>query len=329
MKRLNYAEDFIIVLDINKGLFNFDKNIIYITAYIPPPSSKYSNVEMFNSLANVILNYDTDEYFHLLSGDFNAHTKKSSDLVTFENEIIELLDLDEDTRTRLDIIKNMDLLGLPTERYSRDLNEDAYGKALLELCKNHMLCIFNGRTGADRNIGNLTTKGKSLIDYVIGSPYLLSKVKIFKVNPFDPLFSDYHCLIEWKINSNKTVVRRKGKNIAKRTKNHQSPRFWDPNKAASFLQNLDRDKISHMIEHFDTYTTNQITNELKQIMLNSAKLSFSKFRPKLNIKNYQAILNSPIINVKNTTKQKPYIINGAPKTVMTISLQKVKLREKR
>ena len=89
-------------------------------------------------------------------------------MVTFENEIIELLDLDEDTRARLDIIKNMDLLGLPTERYSRDLNEDAYGKALLELCKNHMICIFNGRTGADRNIDNLTTKGKSLIDYVIG-----------------------------------------------------------------------------------------------------------------------------------------------------------------
>ena len=84
-----------------------------------------------------------------------------------------------------------------------------------------------------------------------------------------------------------------------------------------------------MIEHFDTYTTNQITNELKHIMLRSAKLSFPKFRPKLNIKNYLAILNSPIINVKNTTKQKPYIINGALKTVMTISLQKVKLRKKR
>ena len=74
-----------------------------------------------------------------------------------------------------------------------------------------MLCIFNGRTGADRNIGKVTTKKKSLIDYVIGSPYLLSKVKIFRVNSFDPLFSDHHCLVEWKINSNKTAYKKTNK----------------------------------------------------------------------------------------------------------------------
>ena len=39
-----------------------------------------------------------------------------------------------------------------------------------------------------------------------------------------------------------------------------------------------------MIEHFDTYTTNQITNNLKVVLKNSANLSFPKFRPKLNIK---------------------------------------------
>ena len=36
VKRLNCAEDFMVVLDIDKGLFEFDKNIIYITAYVPP-----------------------------------------------------------------------------------------------------------------------------------------------------------------------------------------------------------------------------------------------------------------------------------------------------
>ena len=188
VKRLNCAEDFVVVLDIDKGLFKFEKNIIFITAYIPPPASKYSSVDLFNSMSNIILNYDTDDYFHLLTGDLNARTKNGSDLVTFDREILELLHLDEDTSVRLDIIKNFDLLGLPIERFSMDLKEDHYGKTLLELCKNHMLCIFNGRTGADRNIGKVTTKGNTLIDYVIGSPYLLSKVKIFRVNSFDPCF---------------------------------------------------------------------------------------------------------------------------------------------
>ena len=221
---------------------------------------------------------------HLLTGDLNARTKNGSDLVTFDREIIELLDLDEDTCMRLDIMKNFDLLGLPIERYSSDLTEDNYGRALLELCKNHMLCIFNGRTGADRNIGKLTTNGNSLIDYVIGSPYLLSKVKIFRVHSFDPLFSDYHCLVEWKINSNKSAFKKIRKNSSKHIKSQQSARFWDPNKSANYLQNLDREKISHMIDHFDTYTTNQITNNLKFVLKNSANLSFPKFRPKLNIK---------------------------------------------
>ena len=83
-----------------------------------------------------------------------------------------------------------------------------YGKALLELCRNHMLCIFNGRTGEDRNIGRATTTNDTLIDYVIGSPYLLSKVKHFKVDSFDPLFSDVHCLIEWRINSSRIAIKK-------------------------------------------------------------------------------------------------------------------------
>ena len=37
VKMLNCTEDFVVVLDIDKGLFKFEKNIIYITASFPPP----------------------------------------------------------------------------------------------------------------------------------------------------------------------------------------------------------------------------------------------------------------------------------------------------
>ena len=158
VKRVTCTADFLIVLNIDKGLFNFEKNVIYITVYIPPLSSRYSNIDLFNSLSNIILNFDPDDHYHLLAGDLNAHTKTNSDLIFFDKHIIEMLELDEDTRLRLEITETMAILDLPIDRYSVDVTEDStnYGKALLELCKNHLLCIFNGRAGEDRCIGSAT-----------------------------------------------------------------------------------------------------------------------------------------------------------------------------
>ena len=190
VKRVMCTANFTIVLILDKSLFNFDKNIIYITAYIPPASSRYSSIDLFTSLSNIILDYDTDDYFHMLVGDLNAHTGTNTDLVTFDKHIIEMLDLDDDSRARLDIVETMTILDLPIARSSVDVSDDNgnYGRALLELCKNHMLCIFNGRAGEDRNIGKATTKKHSLLDYVIGSPYLLSKAKFLKSTLLIPCF---------------------------------------------------------------------------------------------------------------------------------------------
>ena len=154
----------------------------------------------------------------------------------------------------------------------------------MELCKNHLLCIFNGRAGEDRCIGSATTTKYALIDYVIGSPYLLSKVKIFKVNHFDPLFSDIHCLVEWCVSSNKNISTKINRKSSTSEESQNITTFWDPNKSNDFLSNIDRDKIFHMIENFDNFTTNQITSSLKIVFTDSAEASFSKFRPKSNQK---------------------------------------------
>ena len=47
-----------------------------------------------------------------------------------------------------------------------------------------------------------TTCQSSVIDYVIGSPYLLVNTNKFNVCDFDPLFSDKHCVIEVEISVN-------------------------------------------------------------------------------------------------------------------------------
>ena len=52
----------------------------------------------------------------------------------------------------------------------KEINKN--GKKLIEMCKMSNLKILNGRMGRDRVIGNYTcctSRGKSVIDYVIAS----------------------------------------------------------------------------------------------------------------------------------------------------------------
>ena len=58
--------------------------------------------------------------------------------------------------------------------------------------------------------------------------------------------------------------------------------FWDPDKAMIFLANIDRGKVLDMIENFDDLSINQVTTDLKNILIDSAKKSFPKFKPKPN-----------------------------------------------
>ena len=178
--RIECTEDFIIPLKLDKRLLDLDKDTIFITAYVPPCTSRYANIDHFTKISNTILDYDPDDFYHLLAGDLNAHTGLKSDLVTFDEALLRLLEIDEDTRARLEITGTMDTLGIPIERSSVDQKADSgnYGQALLDLCKNHFLCIFNSRAGSDMSIGKATTMEGSVIDYVIGSPSFSVKLNI-------------------------------------------------------------------------------------------------------------------------------------------------------
>ena len=60
-------------------------------------------------------------------------------------------------------------LGISTERRSRDTTRvNGYGKKLLEICKDNMVYMFNGRVGEDEMIGKETTIHNFIVDYVIG-----------------------------------------------------------------------------------------------------------------------------------------------------------------
>ena len=80
------------------------------------------------------------------------------------------------------------------QRKSEDESKDRYyGDRLLELCLNTGLCIYNGRAGEDKGVGKATTKFKTVVDYVVGSPNLINRCSSFVIQEYDPIFSDAHC----------------------------------------------------------------------------------------------------------------------------------------
>ena len=61
------------------------------------------------------------------------------------------------------------------------------------------MVIVNGGCGNDKNRGELTCKGASVVDYAVITTDLLSLVSDFEVNTFDPPLSDIHSPISLSI----------------------------------------------------------------------------------------------------------------------------------
>lgn len=75
------------------------------------------------------------------------------------------------------------------------VNLTLYGHKLLSLCKKLNLYITNSRVGADKGVGDKPYKDVSVVDYLILSSKLFPFVKEFKIEDFEQLYSDCHCLI--------------------------------------------------------------------------------------------------------------------------------------
>ena len=81
-----------------------------------------------------------------------------------------------------------------------DKKKNNNGFKLIDICKNNNLTILNGRFGKDKNIGNATFRGISVIDYVISSGGGLKLLDDFDITEHDKLYSDGHALLSFNIN---------------------------------------------------------------------------------------------------------------------------------
>ena len=272
----------ILMIKISRSVLGIDKDIILSSVYVPPPGTPYATIEHFNDITNEILNFDYDLYEHLLCGDFNSHTGEKSDLSRIDNHIIEALHLDENIIHSLCSYDALVELGLPTERANCDKSADRgnYGDELLQLCKNNKLCIFNGRCGNDKGIGRATTTANTVVDYVIGTPFLLSRVAKFDILDYDPLFSDMHHQIIFEIKTTNDNVNVHQEADVKEPDVDESKAIgtnvgkWVESKKGDFIDNIDIDKINTLLEKIDSEAVNDVVKDLSSLLINAARVTF-------------------------------------------------------
>ena len=191
VKVLNSWSDYVLWYTVKKSLFH--ELVLFGTLYIPPESSSYSNISIFESNENDIVSLNPESNHKIcLTNDFNAHTSNAEDFIYVNEFICDAFNLDDVTRQVLNKSLLEDL-GITTARHSTNKSKmDNYGSRLLSLCKSFDIHIANGRLFKDKGIGAATCKTSTVVDYCIMSPELFSYVSNFEILPFDPLLSDVH-----------------------------------------------------------------------------------------------------------------------------------------
>ena len=180
--------DYYVWLKLDRNMFSCEKSIYICLVYQPPVSSVYNDANSDTSLISLIesdlVNLVNDDYV-LVMGDLNGRTGVEYDFINDDNTI--------PTQDDVDMYRSDANIG---RRVSQDMNKNARGDEIIELCTNHKLRILNGRLIGDSQ-GLFTchqSKGSSTVDYMIANEELFHRFKYFHVHTFDGTLSD-HCLI--------------------------------------------------------------------------------------------------------------------------------------
>ena len=161
------------------GLLLGDDVILGIGYCSPINSRAIENNSFFFAL-------EENLYYHLnmypndkiiIVGDFNSRTGNLQDCITSDSEDSTTLLCEAGAEF---FQQNANI----PARVNSDKEINAYGRVLLSLCNEFGLCLCNGRSGNDKNLGSytcITHNGASVVDYVLVSHEILSEVQDFEV----------------------------------------------------------------------------------------------------------------------------------------------------
>lgn len=172
----------------------------------------------------------------------------------------------------------LERIGIQVPRKSMDKKKNNNGFKLIDICK-IFLTILNGRYGNDKNVGQMTFRGLSVIDYVISSYKGLQILSNFKIIELDRLFSDGHSLLSF---SFKLDIIRKGQ-LKQKTQLHRNRPKWAQKDAGKFAENINKQKITEVVQKLqyqrDTDFTqdfiDSVVKEIAEIFNESANKTFS------------------------------------------------------
>ena len=170
VKEIKNEADNTVVLRINKNLFNTSKDIMFISSYVPPHDSPYWTVKNdgfgLEILEQCILDLQTssNDFFLLLTGDFNARTACKNYSTVDEHDLINVPTFHETGFLRK----------------SQDGCTNAFGNQLVELCNIFDCIILNGLCDLqfDDSYTFIGQSGSSVIDYFIISFGLFGSIDI-------------------------------------------------------------------------------------------------------------------------------------------------------
>lgn len=176
-------------IQLKKDFFNLINDIFICTVYYPPSNSAYlsDDIDIFQLIEKDIFIYQNLGDI-MLCGDFNARCGTENDFVS--NDLDNFVPIDA-----------YYIADSSKRRNSRDSKLDTRGKELLNFCIGNNLRILNGRMLGD-SFGNFTcfnVHGQSVVDYVVASEEILRQVITFKVSSFNPMLSDTHCKLSFRV----------------------------------------------------------------------------------------------------------------------------------
>ena len=153
----------------------------------------------------------------------------------------------------------MEKFGIQIKRVSKDLKQNNHGFNLVHLCKTHNFSILNGRYGDDKNIGAMTFRGISVIDYVQTAIKATQFLHKFTISDLDSLYSAGHALFSLDIQTHTPL-----KHTATRQQAHDRPNpRIDITEFYYFKNNINLQKIDELkrtLENADNNCTCEIIN---------------------------------------------------------------------
>ena len=177
--------------------------------------------------------------------------------------------------------------GIPLSRESQDKGRmNSFGHRLLDICKTNDLFIVNGRIGSDAGIGQCTSKETSVVDYVIASVLGIGNITGFSVADFNPLFSDVHCALNFKLSLKHEQNSEVRESFVET--NNQNPK-WKASKKDEFIGNINTHELHTIINDLSEDNIpgtscerfiNDITDRISKLFDNSANITFDSRTPK-------------------------------------------------